>query len=144
MNSACKRPLGQAEQKLNSGPLAEGDGKPRVFLRGWDLPESHWGQAFQRTFSDVAPVPLRFPVDGGSPHICSRKSMWSSCLFSIWSGSPGTSQFQRDGFFHRTWVFQWRLTLRSLIHFLLLMIGKTGEPLSFTQAVHWLFLPSVN
>ena len=47
-------------------------------------------------------------------------------------------------FFPRAWVFQWRLTLWSLIHFLPLMTGKTGELLSFTQAVHCLFLPSVS
>ena len=44
--------------------------------------------------------------------------------------------FREMGFFHRAWVFQWCLTLRSLIHFLPLMIGETGELLSFTQAVH--------
>lgn len=45
---------------------------------------------------------------------------------------------------HRAWALQWLLTWRFLVHSgVQLMIGKTGELLSFPQAVPLAIVPSV-
>ena len=92
-------------------------GSPSLSPCWCDLLESRWWQVFQGTFPNVVLVPSRSPVDCRSPGSCSRRSMRSSCLFSIRVSSLPLLSF-RGRFFHRALVFQWLLTLRFLIHFL--------------------------
>lgn len=86
-------------------------------------------------FPDVLLVPPRLPVDCHSPGSCARRSLRSSYFQS--ERAPHHFSISDRRFLHRALVLQWLLTSQSLMRpRVQLIIGKTGEVLSLTQAVH--------
>lgn len=108
----------------------------------WKTVKRPWeAQAFPLRMPSVAsvlrclPRPAPHATDCHSPSSCSRRSMRSSSFQP--KRAPQHFSISDRWFSHRALILQRLLTRQPLIHSCVqLIIGKTGEVLSLTQAVH--------
>lgn len=89
-------------------------------------------------FADVPRVPPKFPVRAVPLAAVQAEAWEAAAYFQSKRALPDFSISVRWWLLHTALVLQWLLTLQSLIHsFVQLIIGKTGELLSFIQAIHF-------